>query len=1646
LAVKRGRGRPRKDEAEGQAAAREAAALAAAQALEAAAAAAAATATGDTTKKQKTPLSKKAAAAAAEASAVAALVLVEYEELNEREEEGAPKLREWFPIPEYLGAYYPWFAAIKEEKQEEKEQQQRGKKAADKKAEEPPPPPPPQSGRHTVWRRAGFLLRPRAPASMSDVANVADARALAVPGASLEAFIEGGWWAAVGAGAEGQQAAAAAAAGPSSAAARPDSSNNVAVTVWDQPSKVTRVMAPQHVRRMLVWDPSARGAVWKAGSVDPLLERWRQKQAAAAAAAAKSPARKRKKKADQAPGGQGEEHEGGSGGALTTTTSSDDDDDGNDNGGDRTPARGRRNRGSASGTPERAFSDDDAEEAAYDRRPYAVPEGTDTAAIFEALDPSLSALLRGRSRAARAAAPRLVLARWLALREEEVPDPTRRLRYSKGRHLRGQDARRYARAVAELVDAFGSAIGGQEEAAAASSGPGLGRRRRPAAVLLPPAPTPFSSGPAAPRDVAAVPDPDAIAAAPAVDLRELCRVAKSLIRREAIQSYDRYMRVRRRGGGGGGGGGEDEGAGGGGGRGGGTLVPVDMGLGGRAVPPPPGTGSRSWQGPAGLQGALLRAARRAAAVEAERKRHGEEEEEGGGGAAEEEAAATTTTAPLDLADAADALPRARGPLDTWQGKYMRVFSSFAAEDQPTDPLLRVGFVAVSARPAANARRPLRLAPSDEDALAQARGVQPQPQQPVARRARLQRANAAAGASESSMDEDGDEGDAEDAAAAGGAAAALPAVPSALYDARRGFLEPICVSWSPAILESSSGSGGGRGRHCHLAAGTRSGHVHVWRLALPAAAAAEAAADAATPSSASAAPLSPRSFAYAGSVRAHAGYVTALAFAAVSGAVAGPVAEACASDGAVVLATGASGGEVRLWLLQQESGNSAAASAALPSPPFACVGTAVPSDGRPVTALDATVAAVGGDNGDEQEEEETRPPRLKLLVAAAKTLGTVALWSSGAFSAGRAPQQQQQQQPVASLVAVACSTGGSVSVRARAHGLGSATGAVIDPHERLLHTSGADGLVRCWHILGLAASKPSEPEAAGAGGGPLPVTPSPHPPARYNARSRGAHVPTSFREAQVQRCPVVGLASPPLSRLAVAALRDVSSGASTATADATGSGRMSFSRIAFATVHLLTPFGEEGVGGGVSSSSSPLGRALDARDVARRAPALTACVGGGGGALPAAFWDVGAAVSRAGWARLRGRGQQQQEEDDPQQQQPQMMTGEERRAAAAARRAVAEARAVGTLALACAEALERPFARVRARFPPTAANSDALYASCTSSDWRGLQLGSALRRSALALMSRRPLAGGGLPPGAAEAVAKDPAARAARAALAKGLGEAEMELVQRQVRGLLDSSGGLPERFAATAANAPQQQQPPPLTSPATEALCDRDPRAASALLAADWVALAARHPGLRAHALLPRAARLYAAARLAPPMPPLAAAPPGRERNPLLPPLLMEPPKEDEAMDVDGGAGEPPLPRVGMSGGAVQAASTAAVACGAYAIKGEGEGEGGEEEEDGGQAPPPPPAPVVLPMPRCAASLRVLPADAPCARCVVCGRHYAVYDATTPPPTCVVCGLRPAAPPTAAAGACAGGGAAQTLEAPAARVLPSAVFLPTLGA
>jgi hypothetical protein len=1636
LSAPRKRGRPRKDEAAALEAAREAAAAAAGGAATggggaaggAASSSAAATATSAkpaapspaaATTTTTTPAKRLAAATAAAERAVTALVLVEYDELNEREEEGAPKLREWFPLPEALAPHYAWFAAKGEEEEEEEQEGEAERRAAAK--AEAARAPPPQSGRHSIWRRPGFRLRPCPPAQLSAVQDAEAARALAAPGAPLEALIDGGWWAARGAAASGN-------------GGKDDST--VAVTVWDQPSTVAARVpaAPTHVRRMLAWRPDAPpGAdVWAAGTIEPLLRR-RRGGGGGTAGAAVTPTRAVKRER--------------SGGAGTLAASSDGDDEDASGGGDgggtgRRRGRGRRSPGSGSGTPERAFSDDNPDEATFDRtQPFFPPTSADALALFEALDPALSALVRGGTRAARGAAPRLVLLRWLALREQEVPEEGGRLKYSKGRHLRGQDARRLAQAVAELAAAFGSALGagggGEQGGLAASDAFALSvggsggprQRRRPAPALLPPAPSPFSSAARpAPRDVAAVPPPGGL---PVLNLRDVVRASKALVRQEAIQSYDRVVRLRRVGEGAGGGARAEAAAQGG------QLLPVPTGMGGRAAPAtvataPGASSARSWQGPAGLQGALLRSARRAAQAEQEKREEAKEEGEGegegeGAAAAEEEqgpaAAATPPPAPLDLSDAA--LPRGRVPtLDTWQGKYVRVFAAgaggAAAAAAAPAPSLRVGFVSVSERPAANARRPLRLRPEDDDAL-----PLPRPRTAVA----------AAPPPREEQQEEGD-GAGERQQRQQQATEQVEAVPAALYDARRGFLEPLCVSWSPALFFESDGA-----RHCYLAAGTRSGHVHFWRLGLMAAAEQGAGGNGSAPP-----PLSSASFSYAGALRAHAGYVTALSFAAVRGRVAGPAIEA-AADGAqdaIVMATGCSDGGVRLWRLASAA---TASDGPLPSPPFACLGQALPEDGRPVTALDATALA------DEQQRDEedggrttAPPPRLRLLVAAAKTLGTVSVWSSGPFSVGRGGA------PLAPLLEAACA-GGAVCVRPRAHGLGPATGVVINPHERLLHTSGTDGLVRSWPLL--LPTKPPPSSSPPSSSLLLPAHPPTTSPPRYNPRSRGAHVPTSLREAQVLRCPVVGLASPPLSRLALVALRDVSAGASSATAEATGSGRMSFSRVAFATVHLLTPFG----GGGESAAPAPVGRAMDARDVLRRAPALTAAAGVAAAAAagraapallpplpPAAFWDVAAAVSRAGWARVVQQqaaappppaSSQQQvvvaEQEQEQQEAadlPPPMTGEQRRAAAASRRAVADMAAVGALALACAEALERPFERRREACPPFSSSSDALYSACEPSEWRGLQLGAALRRSALALLARRPLAGGGLPPGAAEAARKDRGVRAARVGLARGLAEAEMELVQRQVRGLLDA-----DRFAEALRRQQheeeQQQQSLPVSSPAVEALCDHDPRSAAALLAADWVVLAARHPQLRAHALLPRVARLYAAARLAPPLPPAAAAPPGRELNPL---LASAPPPPDPSLSSS-------LPRVAMSGGALQAATTAAVVCG-HVVKGEG-GVGGEGEEDeGGDAAL---APIVLPMPRCSASLRTIAADSPAARCVVCGRHY-YCDAGNVLASCVVCGLRPAAPPPPGAGACAAGGAAQALETPAARVLPSAVFLPTLGA
>jgi hypothetical protein len=119
--------------------------------------------------------------------------------------------------------------------------------------------------------------------------------------------------------------------------------------------------------------------------------------------------------------------------------------------------------------------------------------------------------------------------------------------------------------------------------------------------------------------------------------------------------------------------------------------------------------------------------------------------------------------------------------------------------------------------------------------------------------------------------------------------ATPAVPNAVFDARRRFMSPCALAWSPACCPPGGPPDGPVSgpvrRCCLLAAATQSGHVQLWRWRLPSL---EAAAAGGGGGAAAAAEPDPAPECL-GAARVHAGGATALSWAVVPAAAAALVA-------------------------------------------------------------------------------------------------------------------------------------------------------------------------------------------------------------------------------------------------------------------------------------------------------------------------------------------------------------------------------------------------------------------------------------------------------------------------------------------------------------------------------------------------------------------------------------------------------------------------------------------------------------------------------------------------------------------------------------------------------------------------------------
>ena len=797
----------------------------------------------------------------------------------------------------------------------------------------------------------------------------------------------------------------------------------------------------------------------------------------------------------------------------------------------------------------------------------------------------------------------------------------------------------------------------------------------------------------------------------------------------------------------------------------------------------------------------------------------------------------------------------------------------------------------------------------------------------------------------------------------------PPVAPAVFEARRRFLSPTALAWSPACARVDSGGGGGAlVRCCLLAVATQSGHVQLWRLTLPAPGAHTdgAGGGAARDGSGGGDGAAPLPIECLGVARAHAGCVTALSWAVVPAATLAAAGGSSSGTGGfflpssagpgdlLVLATAAADGGAKLWLADPAAARAADA--------LSCLGVArAPGEGRAV-CIDVcpAPAAVENSNG-----VGSSGGGWQLLLAVGEAMGAVALWRSAAFAAAGAT-------PSALAAAVAA---GQVVALPGAHGVSAVTGVAADPWAPGLVSCCLGGRALSWRLDAAAgklspavAAAAATAEVAAADGG------ASNAPPRLNPRGRApAAAPTPLNAERRARAPLLGLAASG-SRLAVAAVRALARQRQGGGGEGAASG-MTYNRLASGWLQLLlAPSAAvsapalDGVGGSGGEDGDPLPRGMRG---AFAALPLAGAAAARAAAAPdaAALWDVASGVATGGWRRARLGADDEEQVAAAMPPEDAVRTPAVIAQARAARRLrqrllrEAEAAAQQRVLSASTAALEAAAAAAAGgdHAPPLSHDGD-------EAAWCALRAAAALRRAVLRLW-RGPQQLGGAHPSVL--------------ALAAEADAAELLLLERHAWRCLEGGalprlddGGGSAAPAVFAADAPPEQQ-----------------RLLSRLLMADWLTLTAQGAAAAAaRPLLQAAAAGYAGTGADTARPGRPA--PAREANPF-------------------GAALPP---VRVAGGGVPGAREALVplaleAGGGGAEPGEAD-TGGDGSSQGGDGHAPKDAVPALPTPRCAATLRLVAGAAPW-RCAVCERCYlepppgeAAAAAGAATPACVVCGLR----------------------------------------
>jgi hypothetical protein len=316
-------------------------------------------------------------------------------------------------------------------------------------------------------------------------------------------------------------------------------------------------------------------------------------------------------------------------------------------------------------------------------------------------------------------------------------------------------------------------------------------------------------------------------------------------------------------------------------------------------------------------------------------------------------------------------------------------------------------------------------------------------------------------------------------AAAAAAAALPrarpgaqpGLPSEVYQRRLAAVCAVSVAWSPAARDARGG------RFCMLAVGTKEGRVWLWRCALPRAFSLPGAAPGGGYD-----PASRARFELVGSLPGGPAWAAALAWAAGEGTE------------VLTLAVGASDGSVALW------GAAASTLAALPPLPassddsssdddgdgggraqqavaaaaqqgrraaaMARWAAPLPADGRAVTSLETILVRPSTPEG-----------LCRLMLAAGKSVGGVAVWASADFDPGAAP-------PGAALAAAAAG-GAACYAPSAPFGTNTVTGVAFLLGGQELVACSREGTLLAWIL---------QQQGGGGGGAPplVQITPAPPP--------------------------------------------------------------------------------------------------------------------------------------------------------------------------------------------------------------------------------------------------------------------------------------------------------------------------------------------------------------------------------------------------------------------------------------------------------------------------------------------------------------------------------------------------------------------------